>query len=72
MVHGAHSSATQQNPQIHPSSNIHQSSQGVSTFAATSQKEERPPKGNSYLLVFYTLSLQKLAGKLSTTPATPA
>lgn len=45
MVHGAHSSATQQNQQIHPSSNIHQPSQGVSTFTATSQKEEYPPKG---------------------------
>lgn len=80
MVHGAHSSATQQNQQIHPSSNIHQPSQGISTFTATFQREECPPKGNSCPLVFYTLFLQmlafktgwKLAGKLSTTPAAPA
>lgn len=80
MEHGAHSRATQQNQQIHPSSNIHQPSQGVSTCTATSQKEECPPKGNSCLLVFYTSFLQmlafkmgwKLAGKISTTPAAPA
>lgn len=82
MVHGAHSSGTQQNQQIHPSSNIHQPPQWVSTFSATSQKEECPPKGNSCLCkipVFYTLFLQllafkigwKLPGKLSTTPAAP-
>lgn len=80
MEHGAHSSATQQNQQIHPSSNIHQPSQGVSTCTATSQQEECPAKGNSCLLVFHTSFLQmqvfkmgwKLAGKISTTPAAPA